>query len=368
MPDLFASPPPRASTPRVITPATFRAKTAHRSALLLGIAILAASSLAPSTARTMAQTAPQNTTKSPNNTSAPDSGPGNAQNTPQDDTDTPPVREPGTATVAENIATAWSLLTTAVTDAKHPQRRIQALAAIGTLGASPRAEKMLTTALRDPDLDVRTAAVLAAGQSKDRNLIVPLRHMLDDTEPQVAFTAATTLWKEDDHSGEDILRAVVDGERKTNAGLMNGAMHSVNEDLHSPGTLARIGALQGASLLLGPFGFGITAYEYIHKNGGDSTRVLAVNQIAQERNASIRKELVAALGDKDPAVRAAAARALGSYREKEVSDALANLFYDPKLPVRLTAAAAYLRSNHAAPGVPESKRRDDRELPFPSTK
>jgi hypothetical protein len=305
----------------------------------------------------MAQTAPQNATTSPDTTNS------------QDDVDTPPpIPESATASAAENIATAWSLLATVVTDAKHPQHRIQALAAIGTLGASPRAEKMLTTALRDPDLDVRTAAVLAAGQSRDRKLIAPLHHMLDDKEPQVAFTAATTLWRQNDHSGEDILRAVVDGERKTNAGLVNGTMHTVNEDLHSPSALARIGALQGASLLLGPFGFGITAYEYLHRNGGDSTRVLAVEQIAQEKNTAIRNELVAALGDKDPAVRAAAAKELGRYREKKVRTALANLFYDPKLPVRLTAAAAYLRSSGAAPGVPETKRHHERALPFPSTK
>jgi len=364
MPDLLASPPPRASNPCVTTSASSRARAPHRTALLLGIAICTASPLVANIPPTRAQTAPQNTTKSPNNTNTPN----NTQNPPQDDTDAPPAREPGTATVAENIATAWSLLTTAVTDTKHPQRRIQALAAIGTLGASPRAEKMLTTALGDPDLDVRTAAVLAAGLSKDRNLIAPLRHMLDDKEPQVAFTAATTLWRQNDHSGEDILRAVVDGERKTNSGLMNGAMHTANQDLHSPSTLARIGALQGASILLGPFGFGITAYEYVHKNGGDNARVLAVEQIAQERNAAIRDELVAALDDKDPAVRAAAAKVLGSYREKQVRTALANLFYDPKLPVRLTAAAAFLRSTGVAPGVPESRHHDDRPLPFPSTK
>ena len=217
---------------------------------------------------------------------------------------------------------------------------------------------MFTTALSDPDFDVRTAAILAAGQGKDRNLIAPLRKMLDDKEPQVAFTAATTLWKLNDHSGESLLKAVVDGERKTNAGLVNGAMHTANEDLHSPSTLARIGALQGASLLLGPFGFGITAYEYIHKNGGDTTRVLAVEQIAQQKNPAIRDELVAALGDKDPAVRAAAAKALGRYREKAISKALSNLFDDPKLPVRLTAAASYLRSNRVVPGVPENPRHE----------
>jgi HEAT repeat protein len=310
------------------------------AALLLAFAspALAQGSNPPATAKPLEATASQN-----------EAGP-------QEDDTTLPIRNPQQSTVAENLDSSWSMLTAAATDAKHTQHRVQALAAIGTLGASPRAEQMLTTAMSDPDVDVRTAAVLAAGQSKDRNLTTPLRRMLDDKEPQVAFAAATTLWKMNDRSGEDILVAVVDGERKSNAGLVNGAMHTANEDLHNPSTLARIGALQGASMLLGPFGFGITAFEYIHKNGADSARVVAVEQIAQEKTTPIRDELIAALGDKDPGVRAAAAKALGDYREKAVSTALSNLFYDPKLPVRLTVAAAYLRANGAAPGIPEGSR------------
>jgi HEAT repeat protein len=105
-------------------------------------------------------------------------------------------------------------------------------------------------------------------------------------------------------------------------------------------------------MLLGPFGFGIAAYEYMHKNGGDTARVLAVEQIAQEKTTPIRKTLVAALGDKDPTVRAAAAKALGEYRDHSVAKALSALFDDPKLPVRLTAAAAYLRATGAAASVP----------------
>ena len=289
----------------------------------------------------------------------------------KDQTPAPPVANPDAQVVGgENIAPktpadlkaqAWTMLSTALADLKHPDTRIQALAALGMLGSNPRSLKMIADSMADHDVDVRTAAVLAAGLSKDRNLIAPLRHMLDDKEPQVVFSAATTLWKMGDHSGEDILMAVVDGERKPGATLVNGAMHTANEDLHNPSTLAKIGALQGASMLLGPFGFGITAYEYIKKNGGESARVLALEQIAQERTEPIRKELVAALGDKDPTVRAAAAKALGSYRDKPTAAAIANLFDDPKLPVRLTAAAAYLCANKAAPGVPQTPR------PIPTT-
>jgi len=248
-------------------------------------------------------------------------------------------------TTAQNTKEAWGMLTTSVQDSKHVDLRIQALAALGTLGNDARSETLIIEAMKDSDLDVRTAAVLAAGQTGNRNLATNLRTMLDDKEPQVAFAAATTLWKMKDPSGEDILLAIVNGERKANAGLKSSTMHTVGKDLHNPATLARIGALQGATMLLGPFGFGVTAYEYMRKNGGDSARVTAIEQVSQEKTGPIRTTLINALDDKDPAVRAAAAKALGNYREKAVSDALLAVFDDTKPPVRLTAAAAYIRSS-----------------------
>lgn len=271
-----------------------------------------------------------------------------------DQTAQPPTRDRSHNTVAENNDEAWSMLSTAVQDEKHADLRIQGLAALGTLGINPRSEKMIAAAMKDPDVDVRTAAVLAAGQTKSRNLTTGIRAMLDDKDPQVAFAAATTLWKMNDRSGEDILVAVVNGDRSAMPGMMNGTMHKVNKDLHKPATLARLGLLQGATLLLGPFGFGITAIEYMRKNGGDDARVSAIEMLAQEKTAPIRNELIAALGDKDPAVRAAAANALGSDRERSIPGALLLVFDDAKAPVRLTAAAAYIRATQAAP--PRRKR------------
>jgi len=255
-----------------------------------------------------------------------------------------PAAKPAHRSAAENTDTAWSLLTSAVTDPKHTDIRIQGLAALGNIGASPRAAELITAAMKDPDLDVRTAAVLATLPSKSRAFLPDLRTLLDDKEPQVAVAAASTLWKMGDHSGEDILVAVADGDRKASAGLIDSTRHTITNDLHNPSTIARIGALQGASMLLGPFGFGITAYEYIHKNGADTSRPLAIELLAQEKTRPIHDELLNALTDKDVGVRAAAAKALGEYHDKPTAQAIANLFYDPKAPVRLTAAAAYLRA------------------------
>jgi HEAT repeat protein len=271
----------------------------------------------------------------------------NADGTVVGDQDEAPAALPANATPEQRNAAAWKLLDDALADAKRPQTRIEALAALGLL-SSPRAETMITNAMKDPDVDVRTAAALAAGLTKDRNLTTPLRNLLDDKEPQVAFTAAITLWKMNDKSGEDVLMAVVNGDRKAGPDLIHGTEHSIYKELHDPAAMAKIGATEGATLLLGPFGFGVTAYEYIHKNGGNPSRVSAIEAIAQERLEPVHKELVAALGDKDPAVRAAAAKALVEYRDKATSMAVYALLADPKLPVRLTSAGAYLRTT----GVP----------------
>ena len=161
-------------------------------------------------------------------------------------------------------------------------------------------------------------------------------------------TAAMTLSKMGDHTGDDILVAVVDGERSAGPTMVHGAEHRIDNDLHNPAMLARLGAMQGASMLLGPFGVGITAFEFIHQSGGDLARVSAIVQMAKDRTEPVHKKLLAALGDKDPAVRAAAAESLADYHDTATSMAIYPLFADKKYPVRLIAAAAYLRTT----GVP----------------
>ena len=271
--------------------------------------------------------------------------------------ETPPVTLSPAETAEQRANQAWKVLTDAVNDPKRTQTqtRIQALAALSML-RSPRSAKMIAGAMTDPDLDIRTAAALAAGQTRDPNLTANLRNLLDDKEPEVAFTAALTLWKLGDKSGEDILMSVVDGERSAGPTMVHGTEHKIDKDLHDPEMLARLGAMQGLSMLLGPFGFGITAIEFIHQSGGDLSRVAAIEQIAQERTEPVHQKLLAALKDKDAAVRAAAAKALAEYRDQATSNAIYPLFEDKvnllaaekMLPVRLTAAAAYLRTT----GVP----------------
>jgi HEAT repeat protein len=269
---------------------------------------------------------------------------------PNNDPDGEVVGDPPSApqTPAQLREGAWNRLVNSVADSRQSDVRIQALAALGLMGGNHRSLKLIETAIHDPDVDVQTAALLAAGETGSPAIWPAVHMQMNSKEPQVAYTAALTLWKMGNHSGEDILTAVIDGERKASANVVDGTEHDIDKTLHSPSELAKIGMMQGAGLLLGPFGFGITAYEYIKKNGGDSTRVTAIEALSQQKSPKIRKALLAALGDKDLGVRAAAAKALDSYHQPEVSEAIAKLMNDPKKPVRLTASAAYLISTRAS--------------------
>jgi HEAT repeat protein len=246
-------------------------------------------------------------------------------------------------TPAETAKRCWQLLTESVQDAKHTETRTQALDALSSLGGMARADELIAAAMKDPNLDVRTAAVLAAGKSRSRSLVEPLRKLLGDPEPQVVFAAATTLWKQfEDRSGADILEAIAAGGRKANPTLIHGAKNDINRTLHSPGALEKIGIQAGAGFVLGPFGFAMDAVEYARKNGGNSARVEAIDLLAEDKSGEVRDQMKSALDDNDAGVRAAALRALGSFHRREDAGAIAVLLDDAKRPVRLAAAAAYI--------------------------
>jgi HEAT repeat protein len=265
------------------------------------------------------------------------------------------VAQTAAETPAETIKKCWQSLTDSVQDAKHTEIRTQALNALTSLGWSKRADGLIAAAMMDPDLDVRTAAILAAGKTKSHSLIEPVRKLLDDAEPQVVFAAARTLWKQfADKSGEDILAAITAGDRKANPSLIHGAEHDISRTLHSSSALEKIALVTGAGLVLGPFGFSVSAVEYARKNGADSARIQAIDLLAEDKTEGVRDEMKSALDDKDPGVRAAAVKVLGNFHRSEDSKAIATLLNDPKLPVRLAAAAAYIDclSRSAKTGAP----------------
>ena len=212
-------------------------------------------------------------------------------------------------TVEENRDEAWKLLALGAGDKKHPERRVETLAALSLLGGDARSVKLIASALADPDPTVRTAAVLAAKESQALALKPALQPLVHDSSPEVAAAAARALGA---------------------APVGDGAA--------------------AAGPVLGPFGLSPESDESLRKLGGDPARMAPVLALADDKKTPHRLQLIADLKDKDPGVRAAAAETLGGFNGTDVLPALQRLFDDHQAPVRLMAAAAYLQAlSHMTP-------------------
>ena len=252
------------------------------------------------------------------------------------------------------VDAAWTRLENGVTGTKNTDMRIAAISGLSLLGGEPRAERLVGNAMHDPDVDVRLAAIVAAGEMAkggSRSFPMELRNQLNDADPKVAFTAATTLWKLEDPSGEDILLAVAEGERSGDYDFWKGSKHNASRTLHSPAALAKIAAQQGMVILVPPVGMGMGAYGYLKSTGGTSPQVTAITEIAKEHTGPSQTALIEATKTKEAGARLAAAEALATYRGDDVREALRALLTDGKDNVRFTASAAYIRVANGGPAA-----------------
>jgi HEAT repeat protein len=102
--------------------------------------------------------------------------------------------------LAQPEKTAWDVLRTGLTE-NNPERRRQAVTAIGSIGSDNDAVQLVEDALRDSDSLVRQTAAATLGQMKARQSIPALKTAINDEWPEVAFAAAKALWDMGDKSG-----------------------------------------------------------------------------------------------------------------------------------------------------------------------
>jgi len=245
---------------------------------------------------------------------------------------------------------AWKVLNRGLAEG-NPAKRVQALTALASIGpATPHVLDLLEVGLVDKDPTVRQAAAAVIGEVQAKPAIPMLKKALDDDSDEVSFTAAQSLWKMGDQSGREILWAVMAGERKTGPGMIQGGIRDAKSKLRSPAALAKIGVDQ-ASGFLGPFSMGVWFAEDFLKDKGAPARSIAAKLLASDPDSRTTIELEEALEDKNSAVRAMAARALGqrcSMEQRcgpEETAKLQVLLSDGNEGVRDMAAAAIIRLN-----------------------
>ncbi len=245
---------------------------------------------------------------------------------------------------------AWDALNKGLKDS-DPEHRVHAVVAVGTIGPTPEAIKVIETALRDDKASlVRQAAAVTLGDINARAAIPALELALDDN-PEVSFAAAKALQGMGNTNGRWILEEVLEAERTDRPGMVHGAVRKAKQKLHSPTQLALMGAKEGAGQFFGPASMGITVGQMALKDGGAPGRTAAVVAIAKDPDPYIVTLLEWALADKSWAVRAAVVKALGERGNQNTIPKLLPLLTDDRDLVRNLAAAAIIRLGQTgAPG------------------
>ena len=250
---------------------------------------------------------------------------------------------------AQPSVTAWNVLTSAAYNAKNPDHRKQAVAALGAIGPAPDAVKVLEDVLRkDSDTAVRQTAAAALADMKATEAIPALQAALEDNSGEVAFSAAKALWDLGDPSGKLTFEEIITQERKTSKGLVAGKMSDAKHTLHDPNKLAYMGMKEAAGALLGPFSMGIpVAHEImkdVTKDSGATGRALAAEYMSKDCDARSVQMLEWSLKeDGNWLVKAASARGLGKCGDTQAIPALEGYLRDSHEPLKYQAAAAIVR-------------------------
>ena len=253
-------------------------------------------------------------------------------------------------TLSANRTSAWDALNKGLKDG-DPEHRVHAVVAVGTIGITPEAIKVIESVLRDDKATlVRQAAAVTLGDINARTAIPSLESALDDN-PEVSFAAAKALHGMGNASGRWILEEVLEGERTNRPGVVHGVVRKAKQKLHSPTQLALMGAKGAAGEFLGPASMGITIGQMALKDGGAPGRTAAVVALARDPDPYIVTLLEWALADNSWAVRAAVVKALGERGNQNTIPKLLPLLTDDRDLVRSLAAAAVIRLSQT--GAPE---------------
>jgi len=250
-----------------------------------------------------------------------------------------------TPLLAQPSQTAWEVLKQGLTE-KNVDKHRQALTAIGAIGPTPQGVQLAEQDLKnDPDPLIRQTAAAVLGEMKAPDSIPALKAALEDPEGEVAFAAAKALWEMGDKSGRGLVEDVLTGQQRTSEGVVNGTKLYAKRKMHDPKGLTILGLKEASGAVLGPFNLGVVATEQAFKESASAPgRTLAISVLTQECDAETLRLLDWAFtNDKNWAVRAAAARAMGKCGNADTIPKLEIALSDSNMAVRAMSASSIIR-------------------------
>jgi len=250
-----------------------------------------------------------------------------------------PVLTAGAATEAE----CDDLLQKALESHNPDTRKLGVVALSLAPGRGPLFDS-LEGMLKDKDVEVRQAVVASLSEVHTKPATAALLKALDDEVPEVSFAAAKALFNRHEPAGRQALLAVLAKESKTSSNFFTQQKRTALRMMHTPRTTFLFAVQQGMGFVPLPgFGEGVASMQAILTDSGVSGRATAALLLGKDKEPETVDALKDALLDRDPSVRAAAVHSLSLRNDPALLETIGQMLYDEKEPVRLRAAAGYLR-------------------------
>ena len=269
------------------------------------------------------------------------------------------AQAPAAQSISEIYRQSWELLETG-SKSENLRKRTDVIAALSSMEGDAKAIRLLEVALDDKHAAVRRIAAASLGTMNAREAIPYLQKSTNDRDAGVSFAAAEALWKMGDRSGATIFYAVMLGNRHVAKGFVSDQINTAWNEVHNPSALADIGIGEASGALLGPFAEGVTIARELARDRGAPAEALSATLLGEHPNPDAEKILVDTLQDRNLAVQAAVAKALGGFDDPTLIPRLVTLLSEKGTPVfrpadalRFMAAAAIVRIyNHEKPDAP----------------
>jgi HEAT repeat protein len=244
------------------------------------------------------------------------------------------------ATVPQDPAAvdqAWSVLQVGV-DSKSPVHRMKAIHALGLLVNNHRAQQWAEKALEDPNPDVRVEAANALGRMGAVSARPNLKNELKDKEIKVVLASANSLYLLKDPAAYDVFYALLTGERKSSAGLVQTEV----DTLKNRRAMEKLAFETGIGFV--PFGsMGYEAWKTVTRDDATPVRVAAAAKLAHDPDSKAGEALANLCEDRKWQIRAASADAIATRGDPSLLQSLVPLLLDANDTVRSEAAGAIIR-------------------------
>lgn len=253
-----------------------------------------------------------------------------------------PVAPAQTASTDPNVQKAKDLLLKGVASGNPDTRQLAVMSASLIGDRSEVLTKLYSMLETDKDVPVKITIISTLGSFNNPAVVPSLQKALKDPVPEVDVAAALALYGLKQPDGKAFLLDVLEGKQKTSSSFMSSEKRALARMTHTP-TTTLLGIVANQFALPG-LGSGMESAVGLSADPASMATASVIFALAKDqKDPTVWSALVAAMGDKEWATRAAAVHAVAMHNDPSLIDKFVPLMDDKKQQVSFRAAAGYIR-------------------------